>query len=84
MGDVSYVIGIEIFHDREQGILGLSQQGYINKVLERFRMGKCSGGPIPIQKGDKFGIMQSPKNDVEKKGTESIPYASVVGSLMYA
>ena len=33
MGEASYVIGIEIFRDRSQGILGLSQKAYINKVL---------------------------------------------------
>ena len=33
MGEASYVIGIEIFHDRSQGLLGLSQKACINKVL---------------------------------------------------
>ena len=84
LGEASYVIGIEIFRDRKEGLLGLSQQGYINKVLERFGMDKCSPGPVPIQKGDRFSTMQCPKNDMERKAMESIPYASVVGSLMYA
>ena len=30
MGEVSYVIGIEIFHNRSQGLLGLSQKVYIS------------------------------------------------------
>jgi len=84
IGEASYVIGIKIFHDISQGLLGLSQKSYINKVLERFKMDKCSAGIIPIQKGDKFSQMQCPKNDLERKAMESIPYASVVGSLMYA
>ena len=84
MNEASYVIGIEIFHDRSQGLLGLSQKGYINKVLERFRMENCSTGIVPIQKGDKFSELQCPKNDLERKTMESIPYASLVGSLMYA
>jgi len=84
MGEAYYVMGIEIFRDRSQGLLGLSQNAYINKVLERFRMNKCSASPIPIQKGDKFSLMQCPKNDLERKQMENIPYASVVGSLMYA
>jgi len=84
MGEAYYVIGIEIFRDRSQGLLGLSQNAYINKVLERFRMDKCSTSPVPIQKGDKFSLMQCPKNDLERKQMENIPYASVVGSLMYA
>jgi len=50
MGEASYVMGIEIFQNRSQGLLGLSQKAYINKVLERFRMEKCSSSPIRIQK----------------------------------
>ena len=83
MGETSYVIGIEIFHDRSRGLLGLSQKTYIEKVLEKFNMNKCSLRVVPIQKGDKFSLMQCPKNDVEWKEMESIPYAYVVGSLMY-
>ena len=48
IGEATYVIGIEIFFDRSQGLLGLSHKGYINKVLKRFRMEKCSTGIIPI------------------------------------
>ena len=84
MGETYYVIGIEIFRDRSQGMLGLSQKAYINKVLERFRMDKCSTSLVPIQKGDKFSLMQCPKNDWEQKQMENIPYTSIVGSLMYA
>ena len=82
MGEASYVIGIEIFRDRSQGLLGLSQKGYIEKNLERFNMNKCSGGIVPIQKGDKFSLMQCPNNDVERTGMESIPYAYIVGGMM--
>ena len=84
MGEATYVIGIEIFRNRSQGMLGLSQKSYINKVLERFRMQNCSASPVPIQKGDKFSLMQCPQNDLERKQMQAIPYASVVGSLMYA
>ena len=47
-------------------------------------MDKCSASLVPIQKGDKFSLMQCPKNDLERKQMENILYASVVGSLMYA
>jgi len=84
MGEAYYVIGIEIFRDRSQRLLGLSHKAYINKVLERFGMDKCSTSPVLIQKGDKFSRMQCPKNDLERKQMETIPYASIVGSLIYA
>ena len=67
IGEASYMIGIEIIRDRSQGLLGLSQKAYINKILERFRMKKCSSSIVPIHKGDKFSLMQCPKNELERK-----------------
>jgi len=84
MCDASYVISIKINRDRPRGILGLSQETYINKILERFRMKDCSLGVAPIVKGDEFNLNQCPKNDFEREQMKNIPYASVVGSLMYA
>ena len=37
-----------------------------------------------MSKGDKFNLCQCPKNDLETKEMQKIPYASVVRSLMYA
>ena len=62
----------------------MSQKAYIKRVLERFGIENCSASDAPIQKGDKFSLMQCPKNDWECKKMEGIPYASAVGSLMYA
>ncbi|KAL4284856.1 hypothetical protein GQ457_16G014820 [Hibiscus cannabinus] len=84
MGDASYVIGIKIHRDRNKGVLGLSQETYINKVLERFWMKDCSPSVAPIVKGDKFNLNQCPKNEFEREQMKNIPYASVVGSLIYA
>jgi len=42
LGEASYVLGIEIHQDRNKGVLGLSQKAYIEKVLERYNMHKCS------------------------------------------
>ena len=84
MGEASYVIGIKIHRDRFQGILGLSQETYINKILKRFRMNDCSPSVAPIVKGDRFNLNQCPKNDLEREQMKNIPYASAIGSLMYA
>lgn len=47
-------------------------------------MSRWSPEDVPIIKGDTFLKSQCPKNDVIKEGMKQIPYASVVGSLMYA
>ena len=84
MGEASYVIDIKIHRDRSRSIFGLSQETYINKVLERFRMKYCSPSVAPIMKSDKLSLNQCPKNDLEKEFMKNIPYASTVGSLMYS
>ena len=46
-------------------------------------MENCSASVAPIQKGDKFSLMQCPQNELERKQMEDSPYAFAVGSLMY-
>jgi len=78
--NVSFVLGIEIHRDKYLGILGLSQNSYIKKILDRFNMKFCKSCTTLIQKGEKS---QCPQNDCKIVGMEKIPYASTVRSLMY-
>ncbi|RDX65318.1 hypothetical protein CR513_56033, partial [Mucuna pruriens] len=82
--EASYAIDIKIHRERSQGILGLSQDTYINKVLKRFNMKDCSSSISSIMKGDKLNLSQCPKNDFDRELMKNIPYASAIGSLMYA
>ena len=84
IGDASYVIDIKIYRDRFRRILGLSQETYINKVLQRFQMKDYSPRIALIVKGDKFNLNQCSKNDFEMEQMKNIPLVYVVGSLMYA
>ncbi|XP_043703078.1 secreted RxLR effector protein 161-like [Telopea speciosissima] len=47
-------------------------------------MSQCSGSDAPISKGEKLNKGQCPRNDVERNSMKDKPYASAVGSLMYA
>ena len=40
--------------------------------------------PAPIVNGDRFGKFQYPRNQYEIDQMKEVPYASVVGSLLYA
>ncbi|RVW73385.1 Retrovirus-related Pol polyprotein from transposon TNT 1-94 [Vitis vinifera] len=62
----------------------LSQRTYIDKVLQRYGMQNSKPGDTPVAKGDKFSFNQCPKNSLESQEMQKIPYASAVGSLMYA
>jgi len=84
LGEASYVLGIKIHRDRSRYTLGLSQKAYIEKVLARFDMQDCAPGDTPVSKGDKYSLKQCPITDLEIKEMDKVPYASAVGSLMYA
>ena len=47
-------------------------------------MQHCYPFVAPVIKGDVFGSFQCPKTEAEKEQMTMIPYASVVGSIMYA
>ena len=81
LGEASIVLGIEIHRDRSKGVLGLSQKAYIEKILKKFSMHKCSPSPALIVKGDKYGDFQCPRNRYEIDQIKTVPYASAVGSL---
>ena len=84
LGETSYVLGIQILRNRPSGILRLSQQTYIERILKRFNMQLCSSGKTLIVKGDQFSKGQCPQNDITRDHMKADPYSSVVGSPMYA
>jgi hypothetical protein len=84
LGEASFVLGIKIHRDRYRGVLGLSQEAYIEKILKKFNMHKCRPSPAPIVKGDRYGEHQCPKSKFERDRMQAVPYASAVGSLQYA
>jgi hypothetical protein len=54
LDDASYVLGIEIHLDKTKCVLGLSQKSYIDIVVKRYNMHKCSAMSAPVVKDDKL------------------------------
>lgn len=63
LGNVSFVLGIEILCDRSHGVLALSKKKYVEKVLNRFNMKLCNPYAAPIQKGERPFNFQCSQND---------------------
>ena len=51
LGNVNYVLGIQILMDRKNKMLALSQAAYIDKVLARFSMLNSKKGLMPTRHG---------------------------------
>jgi hypothetical protein len=78
------VLGIKIYRDRSRRLLALSQSTYLDKVLKRFRMENSKKGNLPVVKGISLSVTQGPATEKKKSVMSNIPYASAIGSIMYA
>ena len=75
---------MRITRDRKNRKLTLSQGEYIQKVLERFRMQDEKLVSTPLANHFKLTKEMCPKTQKEENNMSKVPYALVVGSLMYA
>ncbi|KAJ9556327.1 LOW QUALITY PROTEIN: hypothetical protein OSB04_010941 [Centaurea solstitialis] len=84
LGEAAYILGIKIYRNRSKRLIGLSQSTYIDKVLKRFRMDESKKGFIPMQHGIVLSKTQCPVSSQDQDRMKSVPYASAIGSIMYA
>ena len=84
LGEVAYILGIRILRNRSKRLIGLSQSTYLDKVLKRFSMQDSKKGELPIQSNTRLSKTQSPSTKDEIAEMSRVPYASAVGSIMYA
>ena len=84
LGEATYILGIRIYRDRSKRLIGLSQSTYIGKVLERFNMQDSKKGFLPMSHGISLSVSQCPATREQRDKMIGIPYASAIGSIMYA
>ena len=65
-------------------MLGLSRATYIDQILAHFSMQDSKKVFLPFRHGLTLSTDQCPKTPDEIKNMKPVPYASTVGSLMYA
>nr|KYP53356.1 Retrovirus-related Pol polyprotein from transposon TNT 1-94 [Cajanus cajan] len=84
LGAAKKILGMEIHRDRQVGKLFLSQQKYIERLLDRFNMNNCKPVSTPLAAHFKLSSDLCPQTKEEMERMSHVPYASAVGSLMYA
>ena len=75
---------MRIYRDRSAKLLGLSQSMYIDTVLKRFSMENSKKGYLSIGHGISLSKKDCATTPEERESMSRIPYASTVGSIMYA
>ncbi|KAL9293378.1 putative RNA-directed DNA polymerase [Arabidopsis thaliana] len=83
LGKASRILGMDIIRDKDKGELILSQGNYLEKVLKMFGMLEARPVITPTAAHFKLRSLLEEEKKTEAIHMERIPYASVVGSLMY-
>jgi hypothetical protein len=84
LGEAVYILDIKIYRDRLKRLIGLSQDAYIDKILNRFNMQDSKKDFLPMSHGISLSKKQCPLEHDEQERMREIPYASIIGSIMYA
>ncbi|GJT26402.1 retrotransposon protein, putative, ty1-copia subclass [Tanacetum coccineum] len=84
LGEATYILGIKIYQDRSKRLNGLCQSAYIEKILKRYFVKNSKHGTIPMQEKLKLSKSHGASTHAEKQRMQNDPYASAVGSIMYA
>ncbi|GKU85719.1 hypothetical protein SLEP1_g345 [Rubroshorea leprosula] len=84
LGPAKQIMGMAITRDRKAGKLWLSQEKYVERLLERFNMKHAKPVSTPLANHFKLSKRSCPTTKEEKEKMSPIPYYSAVGSLMYA
>ncbi|KAJ9541966.1 hypothetical protein OSB04_028472 [Centaurea solstitialis] len=84
LGEAAYILGIKIYRNRSRRLIGLSQSTYIEKILKKSRMDESKKGFIPMQHGIVLSKNTCPVSSQDQDKMKSVPYASAIGSIMYA
>jgi hypothetical protein len=83
LGELHWLLGIEVKRDREARTLHLSQRAYIDSILRRYGLDELKPASTPMETTTHLTSMQSPTTTREIALMRDIPYDAAVGSLMY-
>jgi transposase InsO family protein len=85
LGEVQYILGLQITRDRAARTLSLSQAEYTRRVVERYGMNNSKHFPTPLATGALLTTKDCPAVIPPTPTLLSgYTYASIVGALMYA
>ena len=79
LGELHYVLGMDIVHDREQRTTSISQKKYQEGVLKKFDMENCKPVSTPLEFGKKYEELSK-----EDKQFDTRTYQRAIGCLIYA
>lgn len=76
LGVVRECLGMNVNYDKEQGILTLNQESYIDQILNEFNMSECNIIKTPMECNISL-------ENGDQDQLSMYPYQNLIGSLMY-
>jgi len=84
LGELHWLLGIEIRHDRDHQTIHLSQHSYINSIIALYNFQDLKPVSMPMETSNWLSTSQAPATTLEIAKMCNIPYLEAVGLLMYA
>nr|GEZ65455.1 putative retrotransposon protein [Tanacetum cinerariifolium] len=84
LGEETYILGIKIICDRSKRLIALSQSAYLERILKKFKIENSKTGYTPMMEKPDYRKSQGAKTPSEVQHMQRVPYASAIGSIMYA
>ena len=84
LGEIHWILGIEVRRIRERHLILLLQCSYIDSILRCYGFDDCKPVSLPMDPNNRLSSAQSPSTTEEFARMRNVPYHEAVGSLMYA
>jgi hypothetical protein len=84
LGELKWLLGIEVKRDRTRRTISFSQSSYIDKIIARFGLQDAKPLSTPLDPHHHLSISQSPSTPHQFEAMRNVPYREAIGSLMYA
>lgn len=83
LGSVKKMLGVKIKINRTQGEIFLTQEKYLTKVLDTYKILDSKHVQTPLAAHCRLNNLLCPKIEEEKLAMDNVSYGNVVGFLMY-
>ena len=84
LGELHWMLGVEIKRDREARTTHLSQRAYIESILRRYNLDDLKPLSIPMDPAIRLTTKQAPATAAEHAIMRDKPYREAVGTLNWA
>jgi hypothetical protein len=84
LGELHWLLRIEIVRNRDAHTIHLSQKSYIDTVICRFNLEDAKPVSTPMETNVQYTSLQSPKTPHEVALMKNVPYHEAIGLLMWA